>query len=316
MGSFVFEYGFIVAFLYGVVSLSITFFNKAVLSYYGFNYSTTLVLAQMLFALAATDVLRRRGTIVFPPANRATAKKMTPLATFFLLMVLVSLVSLAYVNISIYNTLRRLTTFAVMVGEYMFFKKVTPMDESMSVALMILGAFVSGYGDLSFSFISYAITLVSCVITAAYTVCIKLMKDTTPTSEFEMMFYNNVLSLPIVLVMVIVFELQAILSYPYLFNIGFLICFFTSMVQAFMLNYLMFLCSTVNSPLTTSVTGQLKAIISTVAGLFMFGDIVVNKVLVIGLSISAGGGVYYAYIKYNQQQQAASRCAFVDVQIT
>ena len=78
-----------------------------------------------------------------------------------------------------------------------------------------------------------------------------------------------------------------------------------SAVQAFLLNYFIFLCSTVNSPLTTSVTGQLKAIVSTIIGLFIFNDVIITTLLIVGLVISSVGSVYYGFVKYQQQATRA-----------
>jgi solute carrier family 35 protein len=123
-----------------------------------------------------------------------------------------------------------------------------------------------------------------------------------------MMFYNNMMSIPLIVVLVFFLELNSVLHYPRLFELGFIICFAMSAVQAFLLNYFIFLCSTVNSPLTTSITGQIKAVASSVIGLFLFGDVTITLLLLLGLLISTIGSVYYGVIKY-QQQIAAKKPA-------
>lgn len=65
--------GLIVAVLYGTVSVSITVFNKAVLTGYGFNYSNTLSLGQGLCSLAFLYGLRSHGVVTFPNLNWRTA---------------------------------------------------------------------------------------------------------------------------------------------------------------------------------------------------------------------------------------------------
>ena len=92
------------------------------------------------------------------------------------------------------------------------------------------------------------------------------------------MFYNNILSLPIVVVVCYVNgDFAAIPVYPYLWDLGFWLTFLFSSVQAFLLNYSIFLCTKTNSALTTSVTGQVKNILTTAGGYFMFGmPLVVN----------------------------------------
>ena len=171
---------------------------------------------------------------------------------------------------------------------------------------MVGGAVVAYTGDLTFSIVGYALTLVSAAVNAGYLVCIRYTKQRTGSGEFEMMYYNNILSLPFVLVMMLAFELEGMRHYEFWFNTGFLVCFFMSSVLAFLLNYFIFLCSTVNSPLTTSVTGQVKAVLTVVIGLF-FDDVVVTPMFMIGLGMSCLGSVYYAVVKYRQQQAAKSQ---------
>jgi solute carrier family 35 protein len=297
--------GFAVAATYGIISISITFFNKAVLSVYNFPYSNTLTLGQMVTALVLMYLMKRFKYISYPDFNLTTAKATAPLAIWFSGMVVTGLGSLGYVNVPIYNTLRRLTTFIVMAGEFLYLGKRVPWDEAMSVVLMVGGAFVCGYGDLSFHLFGYAFTILNCVVTAGYLVSIKVTKQKTNCGEFEMMFYNNMLSIPLIVVLVVVLEWHDVVSYKYLFDAGFVVCFLMSSVQAFLLNYFIFLCSTVNSPLTTSITGQIKAIASSIIGLFIFGDVIITSLLIVGLLISSFGSVYYGAVKYQQQMKTA-----------
>jgi solute carrier family 35 protein len=73
-----------------------------------------------------------------------------------------------------------------------------------------------------------------------------------------------------------------------------------SSVHAFLLNWLIFLCSTINSPLTTSITGQIKNIATTLLGFILFGGISIGYDGIIGLILSSVASVWYAYIKYSQ----------------
>ncbi|KAH3758731.1 nucleotide sugar transporter family [Pelomyxa schiedti] len=299
--------GLLVAVVYGTISIAITFFNKAVLSHYDFKWSNTLTLGQMSLAIAFLFTMRAFKLINFPNPTVPTAKTMSPLALFFGGMVVTGLAALRFVNIPIYNTLRRLTTLMVIVGEFVILHKVVPIDEIASVIIMVGGAFVAGYGDLTFTFFGYSLTFLNCLVTAGYLLCIARIKEKTKKNEFEMMLYNNILSLPLILVLVLMFELKEVLNYPYLFDLGFIFCFTMSAVQAFFLNYFIFLCSTMNSPLTTSVTGQIKAIAGSFLGLVILdADVVVTFLLVAGLIVSSGGSIYYGWIKY-QQQQARQR---------
>jgi len=218
-------------------------------------------------------------------------------------MAITGLSALSYVNVPVFSALRRGVTLIVMLGEYLLLGKRTDRDESMSIYFMILGAVVAGWGDMHASFIGYALTLLNCVVTAGYLVFIKRTSQETKLDNFSLMLYNNMLSFVPVLIVTMYSEYTGLVTFDNYFNIGFIICFMMSAVQAFLLNYLIFLCSTFNSPLATSVTGQIKTIVTTGLGLFMFNDVKFTPFLILGLFISTVASFWYGQIKYRQTIQ-------------
>jgi len=116
------------------------------------------------------------------------------------------------------------------------------------------------------------------------------------------MYYNNVMSIPFMIPIIYYSEWKYLLQYDKWNSIPFWFCFLASTVQAFLLNYFIFLCSIVNSPLTTSITGQLKNIIQVILGLMIFRDVIITWLLGFGLVMSTLASIWYAIIKYDQQQ--------------
>ena len=83
-------------------------------------------------------------------------------------------------------------------------------------------------------------------------------------------------------------------------SLGFLMCFTLTVIVGTSLNYLLFLCTTLNSALTTSIAGTLKSIVQTAIGMFTFGGVSINILTVTGISVNLFGGVLYTYTKYQQ----------------
>jgi len=301
--------GFVVAVLYGVISITITFFNKAVFETYAFGASSFLTLAQGVFSIIFLVAMKQRKMLDYPDFSAETAKKLTSLAVSFCGMVLTGLAALKFVNVPMYSALRRLTTFIVIAGQYFMLGKTVSRDELNSVIMMVVGALIAGWGDLSFDPWGYFLTGLNCVVTALYLVEIAKKSKETGLNTFGLMFYNNLLSIPALFIIVYVTEYHIIVDYKQWTSLGFHFCFFMSAVQAFLLNYFMFLCSTINSPLTTSITGQLKSILQTLVGLFTFGGVQITQSLGLGLLVSTAGGIWYGYIKYAEQIVASKRNA-------
>lgn len=118
-------------------------------------------------------------------------------------------------------------------------------------------------------------------------------------------------------------------------SFSFLVLFLLSLVMGIVLNFTMFLCTIVNSALTTTIVGVLKGVGSTVStpsfwtifiylysrwfcyrnrsscvhsfvgqtlGFVILGGVEVHALNVTGLVINTAGGVWYSYAKYQQKK--------------
>jgi len=131
--------------------------------------------------------------------------------------------------------------------------------------------------------------------------------EETKLDTFGLMFYNNVLSLPFIALICILFEWKELTAFHLWLDFGFQFYFMGSVILAFLLNYFVFLTTTVNSPLTTNITGQIKALVSTFVGLFTFGGVPITPLFIVGLSISTFGGLWYGFVKYTEKLQSINR---------
>jgi solute carrier family 35 protein len=262
--------GLFAASLYGFISISITFFNKAVLASYNFQYPNLMTLFQMLCSLLLLEMMRLTGKIHYATFNMKTAWKTFPLAISFVGMVLTGLAALKYLNIPMFNALRRITTLFTMIGEYYLVGTHESTAVQISVYAMVFGAIIAGFSDLEFTTIGYTLVALNCIFTAAYLLYIaKFGKQGLNT--WGLMYYNNILSLPFVmLICVMNHDIQEVRTYPLISDPGFIVCFLFQSALAFLLNYSIFLCTNVNSALATSVTGQIKNIATTAVGFVTF----------------------------------------------
>ncbi|KAJ9461263.1 UDP-sugar transporter sqv-7 [Diplonema papillatum] len=65
-----------------------------------------------------------------------------------------------------------------------------------------------------------------------------------------------------------------------------------------LLNFSLFLCASVNSPLTTTVVGVMKAVVTTGLGFFVLGGARVTTVNFSGIVVNTAGGCLYTWAKY------------------
>ena len=78
-----FRLGYLLDHFVGLISIAITFFNKAVFSSYDFNGSNTLTLAQGIFSLVFLITLKHFKMIDYSDFSVETAKKVRNLTQNF-----------------------------------------------------------------------------------------------------------------------------------------------------------------------------------------------------------------------------------------
>lgn len=140
----------------------------------------------------------------------------------------------------------------------------------------------AGFGDLAFDIHAYLSGLASVFSQALYLLLVQ--KHADDIGAAESLHLNSYNTLPMLLICSIVTgEFRSAVANFALTDVGFVVTFVLVIVFGCLLNYLLFLCTTYNSALTTSVTGTLKSIVQTGIGMFTFGGIAINPFTITGM---------------------------------
>ncbi|XP_058113866.1 UDP-galactose/UDP-glucose transporter 7 [Magnolia sinica] len=291
------------AFSYGLASMAMVFINKAVLMQYA--YSMTLLTLQQLATTLLIHFGRVMGYTKMKDINLPTAKKLLPVSIFYNANVAFALASLKGVNIPMYIALKRLTPLAVLVAGYFSGKGRPPTQVSLSVMFTAVGVLIAALGDFSFDLFGYSMALTSVFFQTMYLVLVEKSSAEDGLSSVELMFYNGILSLPFLMFLIIAtgeFPYSLSLLLQKANSLTFLTILILSLVMGIVLNYTMFLCTIVNSALTTTIVGVLKGVGSTTLGFILLGGVQVHALNVTGLVINTVGGVWYSWAKYQQKK--------------
>lgn len=288
---------------YGIASMAMVFINKAVLMQYA-NSMTLLTLQQLATALIIHSG-RVTGYTRAKTLNIATAKKLILVSLFYNANVAFALASLKGVNIPMYIAIKRLTPLAVLIAGFFYGKARPSAQVTLSVTLTAAGVLIAALGDFSFDLIGYSMAFISVFFQTMYLVLVERSGAEDGLSSIEIMFYNSFLSLPFLISLIFVTgefpnSLSLLLAKSY--SISFLAILVLSLVMGIVLNYTMFLCTIVNSALTTTIVGVLKGVGSTTLGFVLLGGVEVHALNVTGLVINTAGGVWYSYAKYQQKK--------------
>ncbi|KAA8525752.1 hypothetical protein F0562_007597 [Nyssa sinensis] len=291
------------AFSYGIASMAMVFINKAVLMQYA--HSMTLLTLQQLATSLLIHFGRVMGYTKARGLNMETAKKLILVSLFYNANVAFALASLKGVNIPMYIAIKRLTPLAVLIAGFYSGKGKPTTQVTFSVILTAAGVIIAALGDFSFDFFGYSMALTSVFFQTMYLVLVEKSGAEDGLSSVEIMFYNSFLSLPFLLFIIIAtgeFPNSLTLVFAKSTSFSFLAILLLSLVMGIVLNYTMFLCTIVNSALTTTIVGVLKGVGSTTLGFVLLGGVQVHALNVTGLVINTAGGVWYSYAKYLQKK--------------
>lgn len=90
--------------------------------------------------------------------------------------------------------------------------------------------------------------------------------------------------------------LTKVLHYPHWADFTFLCMLFMAASMGAVLNYSIFLCTMINSPLTTAVVGATKNVATTYIAMVVFPDYAFTYINFLGINISILGSLYYTYM--------------------
>jgi drug/metabolite transporter (DMT)-like permease len=298
----------------------IIFINKLILSTYHFHHFYILGAIQFLVTCLILLLLHLFKYIDIPLPSLHILKDVFPVFLLFFGNVMCGLGGTQSLNLPMFTVLRRFSILMSMIGEYYLLSTVPSAQVIFAVFLMIFGAIIAALFDFSYDAYGYLLVLLNDLFTALNGIYLKKATISKRCSKMGIMFYNSLLSF----LSLILYSLwshflssapnasttlvespttstsifEEVISFPGWNDPSFVMLFVFTALMGSVLNYSIFLCTTINSPLTTAVIGCLKNILVTYFSMiFLSGpDDHFSYCNFIGLNISIIGSVYYTAI--------------------
>ncbi|KAI4686414.1 GDP-mannose transporter into the lumen of the Golgi [Alternaria hordeiaustralica] len=205
-------------------SIMMTVTNKYVLSGVDFNLNFFLLCVQSVVCVAAISICKALGIINYRDFNSDEAKKWFPISVLLIGMIYTSTWALKYLSIPVYTIFKNLTIILIAYGEVLWFGgAVTPMA-LFSFGLMVLSSVIAAWADIQHALSSmghaaektteamstlhagYLWMMFNCFCSATYVLCMRKRIKLTNFKDFDTMYYNNLLTIPILLVASILVE--------------------------------------------------------------------------------------------------------------
>jgi solute carrier family 35 protein len=284
------------ALFYAVSSLGVIFANKIVLSTYKFPSVQTLAFLQFASTTVALKLASALGFVNLMPITWKGVRSILPLSTCYLLNILTGLSATQNLSLPMMVLLRRASILMTMLLEKWMLNSNPSTTVQISVGLMLAGAMVAALGDLSFNMIGYIVIFFNDLFTALNGVILKKTAEEYRKSKMTVLFLNSLLSAigVSVIILLVPGEVDRVINFELYSNPSFMVYLIFASLMGSVLNLAIFLCTSTNSALTTTVVGCLKNVLTSYLGMFVGGDYIFSWLNFFGINLSIAGSLIYA----------------------
>lgn len=290
---------------YSSCSISMVLANKMLLSQYKFEFPIMLLFLQNIVAVVMVEAAKHCVPAVkYDGFKTEVAIEWLPVNMCFIAMLMTGFLSLKNLSVPMVTIFKNLTNVIILFGDWYLQGAIVTRGTIGAILLMVSGAVLAARNDLHFNAAGYAWMALNCMSTAAYVLYMANKSKHMKLSKWGMVFYNNLLSLPILLPTALVFgELPRMLSDPLLADPGFLAMAFFSGGVGFLLNLCALWCVGATSATTYAVVGALNKVPLIFLGAAIFHAVVTQQQWIY-IVASMCGGFLYSYCEFHKPKKA------------
>ncbi|KAF2115049.1 hypothetical protein BDV96DRAFT_493992 [Lophiotrema nucula] len=311
-------------FAYCASSILMTTTNKYVLSGVDFNLNFFLLCVQSAVCVIAIQSCKSAGVITYRDFNSDEAKKWFPISLLLIGMIYTSTKALKFLSIPVYTIFKNLTIILIAYGEVLWFGGSVTSMTLFSFGLMVLSSVIAAWADIQHALTSFgeatseateAISTLNagylwmgfnCICTATYVLSMRKRIKLTNFKDFDTMYYNNLLTIPILLLASLFFEDWSSTNIGKNFPADKRNALITAMIfsglSSVFISYTSAWCVRVTSSTTYSMVGMLNKLPIAVSGLVFF-DVPVTFGSVSAIFIGFISGIVYALAKTWQNKK-------------
>ncbi|KAL9077938.1 MAG: hypothetical protein Q9157_003145 [Trypethelium eluteriae] len=278
------------------------------------------------------------GIITYRDFNTDEAKKWFPISLLLIGMIYTSTKAIQYLSIPVYTIFKNLTIILIAYGEVLWFGGSVTSMALFSFGLMVLSSVIAAWADIQHALkesyggalglghgteaasvgsagdavaaakistlnAGYVWMLVNCLCTATYILSMRKRIKLTNFKDFDTMFYNNLLSIPVLVACSLFLESWTTsnleLNFPAAHRGPIVASMILSGLSSLFISYTSAWCVRVTSSTTYSMVGALNKLPIALSGLVFFDTpVTVGSVGAIGVGFVSG--IVFAVAKMRQ----------------
>ncbi|KAI9782793.1 MAG: GDP-mannose transporter into the lumen of the Golgi [Peltula sp. TS41687] len=310
---------------YCASSILMTVTNKYVLSGFGFNLSFFLLCVQSVVCVVAIQVCKSLRVITYRDFDSDEAKKWFPISLLLIGMTYTSTKALQYLSIPVYTIFKNLTIILIAYGEVLWFGGSVTGMALFSFGLMVLSSIIAAWADIQHALQNhghsghetsaristlnsgYVWMMLNCLCTSTYVLGMRKRIKLTNFKDFDTMFYNNLLSIPILVACSVLIEdwtpKNVAQNFPPAQRNNLITAMIISGLSTVFISYTSAWCVRVTSSTTYSMVGALNKLPIALSGLIFF-DAPVTFPSVSAIAVGFVSGIVYALAKVRQSAKS------------
>lgn len=295
--------------VYWVVSLSVVFLNKYIMSSskHRFPYPLFVTWFQLILALLILGTLsslknKSRLLSLMPEKtfDLPILVKMFDLALIYVAMLSFNNLCLKYVEVTFYQMARSLTIIFNIIFIYTITKTTISRPVLVCCIVVFVGFTIGSYGEINFTWPGLIFGVGSSFFVALYGIYVKRKLALVKNDEWELMKYNTTLSTIFLFpVVVLSGDLAFLQTSTFLLSPRFWFIMIFTGIMAFLINVAVFLQIKFTTPLTNTISGTAKACAQTVLAFYVFGN-PISFLNGVGIFLTMLGSIFYSFFKYKE----------------
>lgn len=235
-----------------------------------------------------------------------------PVSLLLIAMIYTGSKTLQYLTVAMFTVFKNLTIIIVALGEQKLFASQITGLMWLSFGLMAAGSIIGGFNDLTFNARGYFWMALNSASNAAYLLYMKGTIKSIGFGDFDSVLYNNVLSLPVLLLLSVGFEdwsgfiSRTVYENTLMNNMKLLVSMLLSGFAGFFISFTTAWCLRVAPSTTYSMVGALNKLPVALSGLIFFPleRKAVNFGYICSIIIAFSAGIVYSYAQVLKKKEA------------
>jgi len=311
---------------YCLSSISMTVINKYCVSGSSWNLNFFYLCIQSVVCIIAIVACKSLGLIKnLAPFDTEKAKRWFPISVLLVAMIYTSTKALQFLSVPVYTIFKNLTIIVIAYGEVLWFGGSVTPSALFSFGLMVFSSVVAAWSDTRYALqqsadgledaaaasalstlnSGYAWMGLNVFCSAAYVLGMRKVIKKMNFKDWDTMFYNNLLTIPVLLACTFIAEdwssENLARNFPIESRNSLILAMIYSGLATIFISYCSAWCIRVTSSTTYSMVGALNKLPIAVSGLVFFSAPVTFG-SVSAIIIGFASGIVYTWSKIRQTQ--------------